>query len=55
MNHASDKIKEFLTADSGGPTSKTQVLKELIHPLHMGNKFQALWALRTDPSERPPR
>ena len=55
MNHASDKIKEFLTADSGGPTSKTQVLKELIHPLHMGNKFQALWALRADPSERPPR
>ena len=55
MNHAGDKIKEFLTSDSGGPTSKTQILKELIHPLHMGNKFQALWALRADPSERPPR
>ena len=52
MNHASDKIKEFLSAYSGGPTSKTQVLKELIHPLHMGNKFQALWALRADQRER---
>ena len=46
MNHASGKIQEILSRATGDPTSKTQVLKELIHPLHMGNKFQALWALR---------
>jgi len=46
MNHASGKIKEILSRTTGDPTSKTQVLKELMHPLHMGNKFQALWALR---------
>jgi SAM-dependent MidA family methyltransferase len=46
MNHASGKIKEILSGTTGDPTSKTQVLKELMHPFHMGNKFQALWALR---------
>lgn len=46
MNHASGRIEEILTSSTSEPNSKIQVLKELIHPLHMGNKFQALWALR---------
>ena len=54
MNHSSDKIKEFISEDSGLPNSKTQVLKELIHPLHMGNKFQTLWALRSEKAQRLP-
>ena len=48
MHHASRKIQEILSQSSALPTSKTQALKELIHPLHMGNKFQALWGLRKE-------
>lgn len=46
MNNAGTKIEEILTRSSKGPTSRIQVLKEIIHPLHMGNKFQALWGVR---------
>jgi SAM-dependent MidA family methyltransferase len=47
MNHASGKIQEIFSktrANSSEPGM--QALKELIHPVHLGNKFQALWGIR---------
>ena len=47
MNHASGKIQEIFSktrANSSEP--RMQALKEIIHPVHLGNKFQALWGIR---------
>jgi len=47
MNHASEKIQEIFSQTSDHPTGqKMQTLKEIIHPVHMGTKFQALWGIR---------
>ena len=47
MNHASGKIQEIFSQTSDHPTGqKMQTLKEIIHPVHMGTKFQALWGIR---------
>ena len=41
-----NKIKHLIEQSDGPLDSKMQKLKELIHPQHLGNKFQALWAVR---------
>ena len=46
MNHAADKIKDVLVKSKGTFSPKLQSLKELIHPQHFGNKFQALSGIR---------
>ena len=53
MNHASEKIKEVLSISTGQPSPQTQFLKELLHPLRMGNKFKALWGIREEEQTIP--
>lgn len=47
MNHASGKIQEIFSKKSQNQADpRMQTLKEIIHPVHMGTKFQALWGIR---------
>ena len=46
MHHSQSKIKNLIERSNGPLDAKIQKLKELIHPQHLGNKFQALWAVR---------
>ncbi len=46
MHHSQEKIKSVLENTNDALNLKKQKLKELIHPQHLGNKFQALWAIR---------
>jgi SAM-dependent MidA family methyltransferase len=47
MNHASGKIQEIFSKTSDNPSEpRMQALKEIMHPAHLGTKFQALWGLR---------
>jgi SAM-dependent MidA family methyltransferase len=47
MNHASSKIQEIFSKTSDNSSDpRMQALKEIIHPVHMGTKFQALWGIR---------
>ena len=46
MHHSQNKIKLLIEQSDGPLDSKIQKLKELIHPQYLGNKFQALWAVR---------
>lgn len=43
INHSSRVIKKIIEEKD---SNETNALKELIHPLHMGQKFQALWGRR---------
>ena len=49
MNNAASRIKEILNEAKGRFSPKLQSLKELIHPQHLGSKFQALWGIRENP------
>lgn len=43
------RATEAIVRDSAGSFSSTkQTLMELIHPTHMGQRFQVLWGLRTE-------
>lgn len=47
MNHAGGKIQEiFMETQDKSSELRMQGLKEIIHPAHLGTKFQALWGLR---------
>jgi SAM-dependent MidA family methyltransferase len=46
MHHSQNSIKQLIEKSNDPLDSKMQKLKELIHPQHLGNKFQALWAVR---------
>ena len=49
INNAASRIKEILNEAKGRFSPKLQSLKELIHPQHLGSKFQALWGIRENP------
>jgi SAM-dependent MidA family methyltransferase len=44
--HAGGFIEAFAAAEAGGQSRSKLSLLQLLHPAHMGQKFQALWALR---------
>lgn len=46
VNHARLAIEKIVTENLGEFSSGRQTLYELIHPSHMGHKFQVLWAKR---------
>ncbi|PWU04464.1 MAG: hypothetical protein C5B43_04550 [Verrucomicrobia bacterium] len=47
VHHASELIELIINQSSEGKINKDkQTLLELIHPTHMGHKFQVLWACR---------
>ena len=46
MHHSQNKIKSLFEQKNGSLNIEMQKLKELIHPQYLGNKFQALWAIR---------
>ncbi len=46
MQHALSTIRALVEGNSGGLRVDLQSLKELIHPQHMGHKFQVLSALK---------
>ena len=46
IHHAHNKIKEIFDATRNPLDNEMLKLRELIHPQHMGEKFQALWGLR---------
>ena len=47
VNHAGTKIQEIFSKTSDHSSDpRMQALKEIIHPVHMGTKFQALWGIR---------
>jgi SAM-dependent MidA family methyltransferase len=48
--HAADFIEQFAAAEAGRISREKLSLLQLLHPAHMGQKFQALWGLRGVPS-----
>jgi SAM-dependent MidA family methyltransferase len=44
VHHAGDFIGAQLAEAGGGFSPRKQALMQLLHPAHMGQKFQALWA-----------
>ena len=46
MHHSMPLIQKILTEDAGQFSRDRQSLKELLHPHHLGSRFQALSALR---------
>ena len=45
--HHGHKVAETIVSESAWSLSKRrQTLLELIHPSHMGQRFQALWGIR---------
>ena len=44
MNHASSAIEEMLKAEAERFSPRKQSLLQLLHPAHLGRKFQALHA-----------
>jgi SAM-dependent MidA family methyltransferase len=47
VNHAGTKIQEIFSKTNGNSSGpRMQALKEIIHPVHLGSKFQALWGIR---------
>lgn len=50
MHHATAYIEKVLTDAAGHFSRQRQSLKELLHPHHMGNRFQVLSALRPLPT-----
>jgi len=49
VNHADDKIREVFS-EHASSSARMSTLKEILHPAHMGSKFQALWAKRNPSS-----
>ena len=43
VNHADEKIREVFS-EHASSSARMRTLKEILHPAHMGAKFQALWA-----------
>jgi SAM-dependent MidA family methyltransferase len=48
--HAADFIQTFTASEAGRLSRDKLSLLQLLHPSHMGQKFQALWAVRPDPA-----
>ena len=46
VHHAGGYIADLTAREAGRLSREKQSLQQLIHPAHMGQKFQALWALR---------
>ncbi len=46
MQHALPAMRALVEGKGGAFSPDLQSLKELIHPQHMGHKFQVLWALK---------
>lgn len=46
VRHASAAIESLLATVETGPGRDRRSLTQLLHPAHMGRKFQALWAMR---------
>jgi SAM-dependent MidA family methyltransferase len=46
VKHAGSFIEALTTADAGRLSRDKLSLMQLLHPAHMGQKFQALWALK---------
>lgn len=46
MNYAADLLAAITTAESGSLSPRKRMLMQLLHPANMGQKFQALHALR---------
>lgn len=51
MHHSSGLIGGILTDQAGRFATQRQSLKELIHPQHLGRKFQVLHGLRPEPAQ----
>jgi len=49
VNHAEDKIREVFS-EHPYSSSRMRTLKEILHPAHMGSKFQVLCAKRKSSS-----
>ena len=47
VHNAKKEIEQIITAKLGQLNTEKQSLKELLHPSHMGQKFQVLHAIRT--------
>ncbi len=48
--HASDFIEAFTASEASRISRDKLSLLQLLHPAHMGQRFQALWALRAAPA-----
>ena len=46
MNHASDTLAAITAAEAGSFSRRKRMVMQLLHPANMGQKFQALHALR---------
>ncbi len=46
MHHASEALQAITKAEAGGFSPRKRMLMQLLHPANMGQKFQALHALR---------
>jgi SAM-dependent MidA family methyltransferase len=46
MRHANDKLAAITAAEAGGSSPRKRMVMQLLHPANMGQKFQALYALR---------
>jgi SAM-dependent MidA family methyltransferase len=49
VHHAGAFIADLSAREAGRLSRDKLSLLQLIHPAHMGQKFQALWALRKQP------
>jgi len=46
VHHAASVLRRLTEAEAGAPSGRKQAALQLLHPGHMGQKFQVLWALR---------
>jgi len=46
MNHAAKALEAITTAEAGSYSPRKRMVMQLLHPANMGQKFQALYALR---------
>jgi SAM-dependent MidA family methyltransferase len=46
MRHSAPLIEAITTSSPAGMSPEKRSLLQLLHPAHMGQKFQAIWALR---------
>jgi SAM-dependent MidA family methyltransferase len=51
VNHCAGMIEDLSTSQAGQLSRDKMSLMQLLHPGNMGQRFQALWALRNAPSE----
>jgi SAM-dependent MidA family methyltransferase len=54
IHHASDFIGALTAAEAARFSPRKLSLMQLLHPTHMGQKFQVLWARRTAAAAEPP-